>query len=138
MKEKDESDNDVERTEVRSAILSLGERFRENCNKAEVMLNGFEMKQIKDSQFSLNEPFKPAESSLTKITLMKIHETYESLRRDVREITETEFVEFEVMFPKIDINFETYYSVSVSLLNLIYQMKLMRLYCYRLLQSLRF
>ena len=136
MKEKDESDNDVERTEVRSAVLSLGERFRENCNKAEVMLNGFEMKQIKDSQFSLNEPFKPAESSLTKKALMKVHETYESLRRDVREITETGFVEFEVMFPRIDINFETYYSVCVSLLNLIYQMRLMRLYCYCLLQSL--
>jgi hypothetical protein len=135
MKEKDESDNDVVSPEVRSAVLSLGERFRENCKKAEVMLNGFEMKQIKDSEFSLNEPFKPAESSLTKTTLMKIHEIYESLRRDVRDITETAFVEFEVMFPRIDINFETYYSVCVSLLNLIYQMQLMRLHCYRLLQS---
>jgi hypothetical protein len=39
------------------------------------------------------------------------------------------------MFPKLDINFETYYTVVISLLNLIYQMQCMKIYCQRLLGS---
>jgi hypothetical protein len=66
---------------------------------------------------------------------MNIVEDYESIRLKVREITEMSIVDFEILFPKLAINYETYYSVAISLLNLIYQMQLMRLNCYRLLKS---
>ena len=120
---------------VRSDVLAVGERLSNHCDKVGAILNGFEMKQISDVKFSLNKPFLSTESSLTETAIMNMLETYESLRLDVWEITEMSLVDFEIVFPKLDINFETYYSVAVSLLNLIYQMQLMRLYCYRLLKS---
>jgi len=120
---------------ARSDVLAIGERLSNHCDKVGAILKGFEMKQVSDVKFSLNQPFLSTESSLTEAALMNMLETYESLRLDVWEITEMSLVDFEILFPKLDINFETYYSVAVSLLNLIYQMQLMRLYCYRLLKS---
>lgn len=118
-----------------SGVLALGEQLGSHCDKVGAMLKGFEVKQANDVQFSLNQPFLSTESSLTLTALKNILGTYESLRKKVREITEMGFVDFELMFPKLSINFETYYSVAVSLLNLIYQMRLMRLCCYNLLKS---
>jgi hypothetical protein len=123
------------KTAARSSVLSVCARLGEHCEKVEAMLHGFEVKQVNNTQFSLNQPFSSTETSLTKTALMNLVRVYESLRGDVRELTGVGFVDFEVMFPKIGINFETYYSVTVSLLNLIYQMRLMKLYCYLLLDS---
>ena len=123
------------KTATRSSVLSVCARLGEHCEKVEAMLHGFEVKQVNNTQFSLNQPFSSTETSLTKTALMNLVSEYESLRGNVREIADVGFVDFEVMFPKIGINFETYYSVAVSLLNLIYQMRLMKLYCYLLLES---
>ena len=123
------------KTATRSSVLSVCARLGEQCEKVEAMLHGFEVKQVNNTQFSLNQPFSSTETSLTKTALMNLVSEYESLRGNVREIADVGFVDFEVMFPKIGINFETYYSVAVSLLNLIYQMRLMKLYCYLLLES---
>jgi hypothetical protein len=123
------------KTATRSSVLSVCARLGEHCEKVEAMLHGYEVKQVNNTQFSLNQPFSSTETSLTKTALMNLVSGYESLRGAVREITGVGFVDFEVMFPKIGINFETYYSVAVSLLNLIYQMRLMKLYCYLLLES---
>ena len=119
----------------RSSVLSVCSRLGEHCEKVEAMLHGFEVKAANNTQFSLNQSFYSIETSLTKTALMNLLKVYESLRGDVRELTGVGFVDFEVMFPKIGINYETYYSVAVSLLNLIYQMRLMKLYCYLLLES---
>jgi hypothetical protein len=119
----------------RSDVLAIGEQLSNLCDKVGAILRGIEMKQISDVKFSLNKPFLLTESGLTEAALMNMLKTYESLRHNVWKITEMSLVDFEILFPKFDINFETYYSVAVSLLNLIYQMQLMRLYCYRLLKS---
>ena len=119
----------------RSDVLAIGEQLSNLCDKVGAILRGIEMKQISDVKFSLNKPFLLTESGLTEAALMNMLKMYESLRHNVWKITEMSLVDFEILFPKFDINFETYYSVAVSLLNLIYQMQLMRLYCYRLLKS---
>jgi hypothetical protein len=119
---------------VRSAVIEVGEKLDSHCEKFFAMIRGFELKQINNVQFSLNLPFLSAESSLTSESLKNMQEAYEALWRNVMDITEMSFMDFENLFPKLNINFETYYSVAVSLLNLIYQMQLMKLYCYRLLE----
>jgi len=120
----------------RSVIIAVSERLDSHSDKVFTMLKGFELKQVKDAKFRLNQPFLPAENSLTEASLKSMLKEYESLRRDVRNITESSFdsrVDFENLFPKLDINLESYYSASVSLLNIYYQMQLMKLYCFRLL-----
>jgi hypothetical protein len=124
----------AESLQLRSTVLSVCERLSEHCGKVRVLLDGFEASQVNNEAFNFNQPCNLSESSLTKATLIDVVGTYEALRHDVREITQVGYVDFELLFPKLDINFETYYSVAVSLLNLIYQMQLMRLYCYRLLK----
>ena len=126
---------DVTGSNLRSSLLDVGDRLGNHCNKIDTILKGFEVKQVNDEQFNLKQPFISKKASLTKAALMNIVEDYQSIRQKVREITEMSFVDFEILFPKLAINFETYYSVAVGLLNLIYQMQLMRLNCYRLLKS---
>lgn len=135
MNEKNETGESAERLRIGSAVQAVCERLSEHCGKVRALLNGFEVAQINNEAFSFNQPFHSNESSLTRASLMNIVETYESLRHEVREIAQVGSVDFEFLFPKLDINFETCYSVAVSLLNLIYQMQLMRLYCIRLLKS---
>jgi len=125
--------------ELRSAVQSVCRRLSEHCGRVGALVNGFEEMQVNNPAFSFDQPFHSTKSNLTKTALIGMVESYESLRRDVRELirenTETGFVDFEVLFPSLDVNFETYYSVVVSLLNLIYQMQLMRAYCLSLLKS---
>jgi len=115
----------------RSTAIDAGEQLESNCAKFLAMIKGIELKQINDAQFSLNLPFLSMESSLTRASLEEMQKAYEALWRIVMDINEMSFRDFENLFPKLNINFETYYSVAVSLLNMIYQMQLMKLYCYR-------
>lgn len=135
MRETKERNEETGELSVCSALLAVAKQLSSHCDKVEVMLKGFEVKQINDEQFSLKQPFISKKSSLTKAALTNIVEDHEAMRRNVREITEIGFVDFEILFPKLGINFETFYSVAISLLNLIYQMQLMRLNCFRLLKS---
>ena len=133
MKGRNESNGE---SPLRLAIIAVGERLDSHSDKVFTMLKGFELKQVIDAKFRLNQPFLPAENSLTEASLKGMQIEYESLRRDVRNITESSFdsrVDFEKLFPRLNINFESYYSAGVSLLNMHYQMQLMKLYCLRLL-----
>jgi hypothetical protein len=134
MREMKDKTEDFVGSNLRSSLIDVGDRLGNHCEKIEVILKGFEVKQIDDEQFNLEQPFSK-KSSLTKKALMNVVEDYESIRLKVRGITDMSFVDFEILYPKLTINFETYYSVAISLLNLIYQMQLMRLNCYRLLKS---
>ncbi len=125
-------------SQVRSIIIAVGKRLDSHSDKVFTMLEGFELKQVNDTKFRLNQPFLHAKNSLTEASLKGMLKEYESLRLNVRNITEPSFdslVDFEKLFPRLDINLESYYSVAVSLLNMYYQMQLMKLYCFRLLGS---
>ena len=130
MKRTKEQGQGVERLTEGSAVIDVGKRLDALCEKFFAMIKGFEQKQINDSQFSLSLPFSSTESSLTGASLEDMQNTYEALWRDVMDVAEMSFGDFENLFHRLNINFETYYSIAVSLLNMIYQMKLMKLYCY--------
>ena len=121
---------------LRSTIIAVGKRLDNHSDKVYTMIKGFELKQINDAKFGLDQPFSSTEHGLTGASLKIMLEEYESLRNDVRNTANSSFdslVDFERLFPRLDINFETYYSAVVSLLNMHYQMQLMKLYCFRLL-----
>ena len=123
------------RDQDKERLLALAEQLNVHCNKVKSVVNGFEITQINNKQFGLNKPFYTTTApSLTK-ALNGLLKTYGNLRLEVREVAQIGYVSFENSFPELTINFETYYSVASSLLNLTFQMQLMRLYCYRLLKS---
>jgi hypothetical protein len=119
---------------MRSSVLAIIKRLSEHCNKVRALVDSFEAAQINTTEFSLGQTFYTTRSEILTKTINDLLETYEALRRDVRDLAQIGYVNFEDSFPQININFETYYSVAASLLNLTFQMQLMRLYCYRLLR----
>jgi hypothetical protein len=108
-------------------------RLNEHCDKIKRLADGFEMAQDGNPNFSINQPFDPNRSSMTRTVLINIVKTYKAIRNDLQKITQMKDEEFRKLFPELDINFETYYSVALSLLNLTYQMQYMKIYCRRLL-----
>ena len=124
-----------EKLRKRSAVESVAKQLSSHCAKIRALVNGFELTQVNNEEFNLNKPFYSTQASLTMDAIKGMLKTYESLRYAVREIAQIGYVEFENSFPALDINFDTYYTVAFSLLNLNYQMQLMKLYCYRLLKS---
>ena len=126
--------NEDERLRMRSKVTAIAEKLNVHCNKVWALVNGLEASQINKQGFSLNQTFYTTTSKVMTKAIKNLLETYETLRRDVRELAQTGYVGFENTFPELDVNFETYYSVAFSLLNIGYQMQLMRLFCYRFLK----
>jgi hypothetical protein len=123
-----------EAEENNEKLLAITKQLNVHCNKVKALVNGLEAAQINDKDFSLSQTFYTSTSqSLTK-AINDLSGTYETLRRKVRKLAQIGYVGFENSFPELNINFETYYSVAASLLNLTFQMQLLRLYCYRLLK----
>jgi len=134
MKETNETNESDEILHVRSSLQNIAKRLSVHCNKVRALVNGFEAAQINNTEFGLGQTFYTTTSKLMTKSINNLLETYETLRLEVRELAQIGYVSFENSFPEININFETYYSVAASLLNLTFQMQLMRLYCYRLLK----
>jgi hypothetical protein len=133
MKEASEK-NEGERLRMRSKVIAIAEKLNVHSNKVWALVNGLEALQINKQGFSLDQTFYTTTSKVMTKAIKNLLETYETLRRDVRELAQTGYVGFENTFPELDVNFETYYSVAFSLLNMGYQMQLMRLFCYRFLK----
>ena len=121
--------------EKHSAIQSIGKRINEHCDEINKLAYALEKAQNNNPKFSLNQPFDSANSSMLKTVLLNMVRTYESIRRDLGRIVHVKGVDFENMFPKLYINFETYYAIAISMLNLIYQLQHMKIYCQFILES---
>jgi hypothetical protein len=134
MKEASEK-NEGERVRMRSKVIAIAEKLNVHSNKVWALVNGLEALQINKQGFSLDQTFYTTTSKVMTKAIKNLLETYETLRRDVRDLAQTGYVGFENTFPELDVNFETYYSVAFSLLNIGYQMQLMRLFCYRFLKQ---
>ena len=121
--------------ENKEELLAIAKKFNVHCKKVIALINGFEAAQINNKEFNLGQTFYTTTSpSLTK-AINGLLGTYVTLRSKVREVAQIGYVSFETSFPELNINFETYYSVAVSLMNLTFQMQLLKLYCYRLLKN---
>ena len=121
--------------EKRSAIQSISERLNKHCGKIKNLADALGATLNKNPKLTIDQPFDSAKSSMLKTVLVTMVKTYESIRCDLRRVAHVKSVDFENMFPKLGITFETYYTVAISMLNLIYQMQYMKIYCQRLLGS---
>jgi len=115
-------------------LLDIAKQLNVHCNKVRAVVNGLEAAQINNKEFSLSQTFYTTTSRSLSKAVNDLLATYETLRLKVREVSQMGYVSFENSFPELNINFETYYSVAASLLNLTFQMQLLRLYCYRMLK----
>lgn len=132
---KTKSIEDKEEVPKRAELQLIIKRLDEHCGKIKILTDGFEVAQSKNPNFSIDQPFDSTKSSMTRTLLMNTVATYNSIRSDLQKTVQVKSNEFENLFPKLEINFETYYSVALSLLNLIYQMQHMKIYCRRLIDS---
>jgi hypothetical protein len=127
--------NEAKEYENKEELLAIAKQLDVHCKKVRAIINGFEDAQINNKEFKLGQTFYTTTSpSLTK-AINGLLGTYVTLRLKVREVAQIGYVSFENSFPELNINFETYYSVAVSLMNLTFQMQLLKLYCYRLLKN---
>ena len=115
-------------------LLEIAKQLSVHSNKVRALVNGLEGAQINNKSFSLGETFYTTKSQTMTKAIEDLLGTYEALRREVRDVAQISYVSFENSFPELSINFETYYSVAASLLNLTFQMQLLRLYCHRILK----
>jgi len=118
-----------------SEIKSITERVNRLCEETCKLENALERNQNNNAQFSFNDPFDPAKSSMLTTLLGTMEKRYESIRSDLARLVQAKCADFEKMFPKLSINFETYYTIAVSMLNLTYQLKYMKVYCQLILES---
>jgi hypothetical protein len=119
--------------ENRSALQSISQRINKHCGEIKRLSDALVEAQNNNPKFSLNKPFDSTKSKMLKTVLVNIVKTYESIRCDLGKIAHDKISDFENMFPKLDINFENYYTIAISMLNLIYQMQYMKIYCHTLL-----
>ena len=110
-----------------SEIQSISKRINKHCEEINKLKHALEKAQKNNMKFSLNQTFNSA--SMLKTVLVNMERTYKSIRRDFGRIVHANGMDFENMFPKLDINFETYYTIAVSMLNLTYQLQYMKIYC---------
>ena len=121
--------------ENRSAIQSISQRINRHCDEIKKLADALVEAQSNNPRLSVNQPFDAAKSKMLKTVLLNMLKTYESIRRDLSRIAHDKGVDFEKVFRKLDINFETYYTIAISMLNLIYQMQYMKIYCQTFLES---
>ena len=118
-----------------SEIQSISKRITKHCEEIDNLKHALEKSQNNNIHFSLNQTFNSAKSSMLKTVLVNMERTYESIRRDLGRIVHANGLDFENMFPQLHINFETYYTIDVSMLNLTYQLQYMKIYCRLMLES---
>jgi len=115
--------------EKHSAMKYISQRINKHCLDIKKIADALVEAQCNNPKSSLNQPFDSVKSSMLKTVIMNLAKTYESIRNDVEKIVDAKGVDFEKMFPKLDVNFETYYTIAISMLNLIYQLQYMKIYC---------
>ena len=113
----------VQAHDDKEKLLSIAKQLDVHCNKVRALVNGLEAAQINNKEFSLSQTFYTTTSQSLTTAINDLLGTYETLRRKVREVAQIGYI-----------NFENNYSVAASLLNLTFQMQLLRLYCYRIMK----
>jgi hypothetical protein len=115
--------------EKRSVIQSISQRIDKHCVEIKKIADALVEAQNHNPRSSLNQPFDSTKCRMLKTVLVSMVKKYESIRNDFERIADVKGVDFKSMFPKLDINFETCYTIAISLLNLIYQLQYMKIYC---------
>jgi hypothetical protein len=132
MKEAHKQIEDIEKSRKISAIRSITERIDNNIIMAQAIIDGFKEVKEKNPKVSLKE-FILKSGDRTKKFLDAVVTTYESIRFDLEKNININQKDFDRLFPKIDLHFDTYDSISPNLACLIHHMIDMKNYCIRLI-----
>jgi hypothetical protein len=115
--------------EKHSVIQSISQKIDKHCDEIKKIADALVEAQKNNPKSSLNRPFDSTKCRMLKTVLVSMVKKYESIRNDFETIADVKGADFKSMFPKLDINFETCYTIAISLLNLIYQLQYMKIYC---------
>jgi hypothetical protein len=65
MRETKTANESAERLQLRSAVQAIAKRLGDHCAKVRTLVNGFEVMQVNNAEFSMNKPFYSSKSRLT-------------------------------------------------------------------------
>jgi hypothetical protein len=114
----------TEKARKRPSILSICKRI------------DFTIKDMLQAASLFNKNPSMANQSLNQRVLIHVQnykESYDSIRADLQKSLEIKDEDMKKLFPEIEFDKTNYGCVAASLLNMITQLKHMRLYCERLL-----
>jgi Zn-dependent M16 (insulinase) family peptidase len=69
-------------------LLDIAKQLSVHSNKVKALVNGLEAAQINNKAFSLGETFYTTKSQAMTKAINDLLETYEALRREVREVAQ--------------------------------------------------
>lgn len=132
MKETHRQIEEIEKSRKKSAIISISKRLNNLISLCKATGNGIKAlkKNFPNHYFNTKPP-----DGVTGIEnyLQHILKTYESIRFDLQRNLKLKPEDFEKLFPKPPLNFETYNNIIESLTCLSAHMIDMLVYCQRLI-----
>jgi len=133
MKEAHKKIEDIEKLRKQASIKSICERITSCLN--EITFVSDMLMEIKNKNSDWKSLFseKIPESSATEKMLNSIIAIYESICFDLQRTVDIKKEEFDRLFPKIELSFETYTSIPSNLVCLSMRLTDMRNYCLRLI-----
>ncbi len=129
VKEAHKKIEDVERERKRAIILSIIDRISFCIQVNEAYLNGIAFAK---KGFATDLLFKKLPDSPNS-EMFNFVETFDSIRYDFKKNAELKDEDFDKLFPRPKLSFETVNQIELSLVSMCIQMKDMEKYCKRLL-----
>jgi len=113
---------DTEKSRKRSSVLSICKRVEDLTMFAETVAN---------TLFEFSGVFKLTWDSATGIYIRSLLKRYESVRFDLKKTIEIKDEDFERLFPKIEVNLESFGKAASSIDDISFQLSDMKVYCER-------
>ena len=132
VKEAHKQIEDVEKARKKSAITSIRMRLDSNMMMAKGVMDGVSEGQKINPKISLKKVIIKSGDGTNEMINMIIS-TFESIRFDLEENINVNKQDFDILFPKISLNFDTYDSIIPNLTCLSIHMNDLKHYCLRLL-----
>ena len=119
---------DIEKLRRKSAIISVIERINLSLNVNNGVLQGLNNAKKDFSKEFLNE--KIPDFSPTELNI--ITNTFDAVRYDIQQTAEIRNEDFNKLFPKPQLSFESIADIGMSIINVCIQLEDMKAYCQRL------
>jgi len=135
MKETHKQIEDIEKLRKQASIKSICERIS-YCIKISRFLAkavGKAEEKVEDRKLDLELTLKIKEDGFTIKILNTIIKIYESIYFDFQKAIDVKKEDFDRLFPKVELNFTTYASITTNLICLDMGLTDMKNYCLRLL-----
>lgn len=132
VKEAHKQIEDVEKLRKKSAITSIIERLNFNIEMSKAIVNAISKLEEKYPKAQLSN-LNLTSGDSTKKYIDVILSTFESIKFDLERNIDVNKQDFDRLFPKVNLNFDTYASIVPNIACLGIQMMDLKNYCLRLL-----